>query len=76
MFSKLVNILNTKGNKSNLSYSVIVAPVCHQTSMTRRHGNGQLKKLTLGGQLEYLKLTSERINEVLETLAQKHYFYY
>ncbi len=54
----------------HLSYSVIVAAVCHVTIMTLRHGNSKgkrskimvaLKKLTLGGPLEYLKLTTEKV---------------
>ncbi len=55
----------------HLSYSVIVSAVCHVTSMARCHGKSKgkrskitvaLKKLTLGGQLEYFKLTSKRVN--------------
>ncbi len=63
----------------HLSYSVIVAVVCHVTIMTRRNGNSKgkrskimvaLKKLTLGVPLEYFKLTTER-----DSACLKHRFY-
>ncbi len=78
-----VNINNKKRKNKikaiHVSYSAIMAAVCHMTSMTRHHGNNNAKqskitvawkKLDRKNSIEYFKLTCERVKEINSIISK------